>query len=379
MAQYNQKNRTHHKIKTNNRMKLTTVLFLTVIALASCVQSEVIQLKQANFNSTIAENQYVLVMYYDPFNSLCKKFLPKFKRLSESMTNITFAKLNGEKEVDLADEQGVDDYPSFELFVWGVPIKYMHHDSVSALKEWIANKTLVEYSTANSADDLSDQDFELYFSSASDDSEIAKIMTGLQIKHTDMKIYRVSPSFAQTLAQSLELQVEGEEVVFCVRKHDKHAAVYSGEIRPYPLESWIVANEYPDVSEFGPRTIHWLEKEELPVLFFFYDPSSVNATWVDYIKQNAKDGKSIALTVLADITREDVQTFATQNGFSVFPMLVIIEPDTPTKRYLCKKKLKKIYKNTALDCLHDFEARDLRRFYKSEEPVEGLDRNVRVS
>jgi thioredoxin 1 len=80
---------------------------ISIIALLLCVaaiKSEVIELNKENFNSTIHGSEYVLTMYYDPFNNLCKKFLPKYERMSGDLKNIVFTKLNGETHVDLADE-----------------------------------------------------------------------------------------------------------------------------------------------------------------------------------------------------------------------------------------------------------------------------------
>ena len=56
--------------------------------------------------------------------------------------------------------------------------------------------------------------------------------------------------------------------------------------------------------------------------------------------------------------------------------MVVIEPDQPNRRFYCKTKLKKVTKKTVKNCLQDFEGRDLRRFYKSEEPVKEANRNV---
>jgi hypothetical protein len=209
-------------------------------AVLAFAKADVTELDKSNFNSTILGNQYVVTMYYDPFNNLSKKFLPKFERISKDITNVVFTKLNGEKEIEVADEQGIDDYPSFELFVWGVPIKYIEHDSVSALKQWIANKTNVSYTTASSTADVGKKDFELYFS-APNDSAIERIMQGIQKKHEDMRVIRVNPALATTVAKGVGLTLQdNNNVIFAKRDHDNHGVVYSGIIEPFELEKWIV-------------------------------------------------------------------------------------------------------------------------------------------
>eukprot|EP00178_Gracilaria_changii_P000090 TRINITY_DN10081_c0_g1_i1.p1 TRINITY_DN10081_c0_g1~~TRINITY_DN10081_c0_g1_i1.p1 ORF type:complete len:476 (-),score=94.81 TRINITY_DN10081_c0_g1_i1:12-1439(-) len=349
-------------------------IFIALLVAAG-INAEVVELNKENFNSTVLENQYVLTMYYDPFNNLCKKFLPKFDKMSNDLSDMVLAKLNGEKEVDIADEQGVDDYPSWELFVWGVPIKYHKHDSVIALKEWVANKTAINYSTASSASELGKEDFELYFTT-SDDSPLDRLMSGIQKKHEDMKIFRLSASLARSVASQNGVSVSGGDAVFARRLHDGHAQVYNGNIDAFELEKWIVANEYPDVSNFSQQSLVWLNKEELPILFFFHDGQNTNSTWIENIREAAPDVKGIALTVLADTNDSAVQEFAASQGFTNFPTLAVVEPDTPNRRYLCRKTLKNVTKKTVINCAHDFEARDLRRFYKSEEPVAEAERNV---
>ena len=359
--------------------RTNTVLAVALLALSLTINCEVLELTKENFNATIAENEYVLVMYYDPFNTLCKRFMPKYKRLSNTLQNVKFARLNGEKEVDLADEQGVDDYPSFELFVWGVPIKYTKHDSVSALKAFINNRTAIAVKTATSTGDFSDKNFEVYYTAASDDSAINRLLTGIQKKHEDLPVFRVSAALAQQLARELNVQIDAQNAIISRRKHDNHVAVYTGELKPYDLEQWIVTNEYPYISAFGERTLHWLNKEEIPIAVFFYDKNTVNETWIENLREGARKGKGIALTVLADTNQADVQAFAQEHGVTNFPTLIVFEPDTPVKRFLCRKTLKKVGKKTLLNCLHDYEARDLRRFYRSEEPVEETDRNTQVN
>jgi len=136
---------------------------LLLVALANC---DVLELTKDNFNTTVAENEHTLVMYYDPFNTACKKFLPKFENLSKTEEGITFAKLDGEKEVETADEQGVDDYPSFELFVYGVPIKYYKRESVSGLREWIRKKQEVKPAAITAFSEITEKDYELFFVAA---------------------------------------------------------------------------------------------------------------------------------------------------------------------------------------------------------------------
>lgn len=348
-------------------------------AVLACARAEVTELDKSNFNSTVLGNQYVVTMYYDPFNNLSKKFLPKFERISKDITNVVFTKLNGEKEIEVADEQGIDDYPSFELFVWGVPIKYIEHDSVSALKQWIANKTNVTYTTASSNSEIGKKDFELYFS-ASTDSAIERIMQGIQKKHEDMRVVRLNSSLATSVAKSVGVTLpDSSNAIFVKRDHDKHGAVYSGAIEPFELEKWIVSNEYPAYSNFSNQSLVWLEKEELPVLFFLHDPSTTNSTWIENVKTAAPEIKGTALTVLADITKSNVKDFIKSNGFKNFPLLVVMEHDKPQRRYLCKKTLPNVTVKSITNCIHDYESKGLKRFYKSEEPVTELNRNTAVS
>lgn len=111
-------------------------------------------------------------------------------------------------------------------------------------------------------------------------------------------------------------------------------------------------------------------------MFFLHDPSSTNSTWVENVKTAAPEIKGTALTVLADITKSNVKEFVKENGFKNFPILVVMEHDKPPRRFICKKNLTNITVKTITNCVHDYESKGLRRFYRSEEPVAELDRNT---
>lgn len=125
-----------------------------------------------------------------------------------------------------------------------------------------------------------------------------------------MRVIRLNSSLATTVAKGVGLTLQdSSNVIFVKRDHDNHGAVYSGPIEPFELEKWIVSNEYPPYSNFSSQSLVWLEKEELPILFFLHDPSSTNSTWIENVKTAAPEIKGTALTVLADITKSNVREF----------------------------------------------------------------------
>lgn len=356
------------------------IAIISVILLSFCLaaaNAEVLKFTKENFNQTILNTEYVMVMYYDPFNAVCKKFMPKYERMSGDFSNVVFGKLNGEKEVDLADEQGVDDYPSFELFVWGVPIKYFLHDSTKLLREWIQNKTQITYATIGSESEITEKDFELFFS-AVQGSSIERVMSGIAKKHEDVKVHSLTSTLASILLKKYGLNGDSSNSIFARRKHDNKAYIYVGSSEDsYELEKWIVSIEYPEHSDFSSQALSWLNNDKLPISVFFHDDQT-DPSWIEAFKNASSEIKGITLSVLANTAKPEVKEFAEKNGISTFPSIIFFEPDTPVKRYTCRKNLKKVTKRIVINCAHDFEARDLSRLYMSEEPVGLPDRNVNV-
>lgn len=74
------------------------------------------ELNSDNFNSTIQENDIVIIDFWAQWCGPCKSFAPTFETASESHTNIVFAKVNTEEQTELAQACQIRSIPTLMIF-----------------------------------------------------------------------------------------------------------------------------------------------------------------------------------------------------------------------------------------------------------------------
>ena len=74
------------------------------------------ELTQDNFNSTIENNDVVIVDFWAPWCGPCRMFAPTFEAVSEQYPNVVFAKLNTEDQQELAASFNIRSIPTLMVF-----------------------------------------------------------------------------------------------------------------------------------------------------------------------------------------------------------------------------------------------------------------------
>ncbi len=76
----------------------------------------VLELTQDNFESTILDNNFILVDFWAPWCGPCRAFAPIFEAASEKYPDIVFAKVNTEEEQGLAASFQIRSIPTLMIF-----------------------------------------------------------------------------------------------------------------------------------------------------------------------------------------------------------------------------------------------------------------------
>ncbi len=75
-----------------------------------------IELNQENFESTIVENGIVIIDFWASWCGPCRSFAPVFEKASEQHQDIVFAKVNTEKEQEIAASFNIRSIPTLMIF-----------------------------------------------------------------------------------------------------------------------------------------------------------------------------------------------------------------------------------------------------------------------
>ncbi len=75
-----------------------------------------IELNQDNFESTISDNDIVIVDFWAPWCGPCRSFAPTFEAVSEKHEDIVFAKVNTEDEQEIAAAFQIRSIPTLMIF-----------------------------------------------------------------------------------------------------------------------------------------------------------------------------------------------------------------------------------------------------------------------
>ena len=76
----------------------------------------VVELTNDIFETTIKENDFVIIDFWAPWCGPCQNFAPIYKKVSEEYPDIVFAKVNTEDEVELARHFQIRSIPTLMIF-----------------------------------------------------------------------------------------------------------------------------------------------------------------------------------------------------------------------------------------------------------------------
>lgn len=144
-------------------VKSTIILALILISsqksLANHDGEFVAELTSANFHQAINDHKYLMVNFFSPTCSHCEALAPEYikaaKDLASNGSDIKFATVDAGKEGKLADEYGIDGFPTLKFFVEGKPIEYSGGRQAEQISSWVVRKSGPAAKIVSSTDELS--------------------------------------------------------------------------------------------------------------------------------------------------------------------------------------------------------------------------------
>ncbi|XP_036418541.1 protein disulfide isomerase family A, member 8 [Colossoma macropomum] len=93
------------------------VLFVSFFARSAHARSDVVELKDADFDYVAAEHETLLVKFYAPWCGHCKKLAPEFETAAKRLKGIvTLAKVDCTTNTEVCGRFGVNGYPTLKIF-----------------------------------------------------------------------------------------------------------------------------------------------------------------------------------------------------------------------------------------------------------------------
>ncbi|MFM1892658.1 MAG: hypothetical protein RLZ44_1735 [Pseudomonadota bacterium] len=76
----------------------------------------VVELTKDNFETTVTQNDFVIVDFWAPWCGPCRSFAPVFEKVSEAHPEVVFAKVNTEQEQEIAMHFQIRSIPTLMIF-----------------------------------------------------------------------------------------------------------------------------------------------------------------------------------------------------------------------------------------------------------------------
>jgi len=216
-------------------------------------ENGVIVLNKNNFDLALYKYEFLLIEFYAPWCSHCKQFAPKYDKVAVKLTKkgspVKLAKLDTDKEKELAERFKVKEIPTIKLFRQGKPISFSGIPDTDAIIQWIEKRMKPAYTELKTVDDMKEilDNEELFIVGYFDDlnSEKADILKEVAETLDDLKFFLVSEKEVVQYYQ----QIDGSVMVIKTSDDEREVIAMAELTKEYMLTN-IRRSSLPLVNEY---------------------------------------------------------------------------------------------------------------------------------
>ncbi|KAF9211793.1 protein disulfide-isomerase precursor [Podila verticillata] len=271
-------------------MRLSSALALVGLAATSLfagVQaaepSDVLDLTQKNFASTVNGEDLILVEFFAPWCGHCKALAPEYEIAATQLKtqNIPIAKVDCTVETELCQEQGIQGYPTLKVFRKGDASDYSGARKADAIVSYLKKQTqpALTILTAETVAKFSASDKVVIVGVLPADNEKREILLSVANKLRDDFTFGV-------IEESEDLKTPG---VVLYKKFDEGKNVLEGDFTEESLTEFINTNSVPIMDEIGPNNYAKYMEAGLPLGYLFYSTPEQRTQYGPEIEAFAKE------------------------------------------------------------------------------------------
>ncbi|KAF9426394.1 protein disulfide-isomerase precursor [Podila epigama] len=253
-------------------MRLSSALALVGLAATSLfagvqAESDVLELNQKNFASTVDKENLILVEFFAPWCGHCKALAPEYEIAATELKsiNIPVAKVDCTVETTLCQEQGIQGYPTLKVFRNGNSSEYPGPRKADGIVSYLKkqNQPALTILSAETAADFSASDKVVIIGVLPADSEKREILLNVAERLRDDYTFGV-------VEESADLKTPG---IVLYKKFDEGKNT----------------NGVPIMDEIGPNNYASYMESGLPLGYFFFSTPEQRAQYGAEIEALAKE------------------------------------------------------------------------------------------
>ena len=250
-------------------------LFFAALVVADVDEKDVLVLTKDNFDTTVADNEFVLVEFYAPWCGHCKKLIPEYAKAATELaeSGIKLGKVDATVESELAGKYEVRGYPTLKWFRGGKPSDYSGGRTADDIVQWTKKKSgppSKELKADEVADFVKDK---------------AAVVGTFKSRTSDAYKTFIETAKDGDLDDFLFADVEGDEDKIELYTTFADVQTVAGD-----LKDFVLGKGYPLVDEL-PAAWERYSKKGLPLAILFVDPSQDNKELLATVTKAAEQVK----------------------------------------------------------------------------------------